>query len=248
MKINSISQINNKCFYNSFRSNEQTDKDNILSDNRIRYSLIALGAMGVTGVLYKKFKPDKVNPIKTSTLQELRASLDGKEMQKFQEEYTKFDFSKFEIFNQLDISHQTDMFKRLFVLLKMKPKRPVEIPKIIASNASEAELKNIGNLFEKEFKLTSHQISYENISLEDFMAKLEKFSKKDDKNYKTLTINNFNEFFNDIKKSNNESYKKKFEELLNKNQENQILYIVKEHPKNELNEYYKIFLKFNNEK
>lgn len=248
MQVAPILQINNKAFSNVFCSKEQTDKDNILSDDKIRYSLISLAVLAMTGIVYKKLKPNTIEPIKTSTLQDLRTSLKGEELQKFEEEYANFDFSQFEIFNQLQISHQTDIFKRLFVLLKNKPKRPVEIPKIITSNASESELKNIGNLFNKEFEFSSYQTDYENTSLQTFIAELERFSEKSDKNYKTLTINNFDKFLSDIKQKGNESYKKRFEDLLEKNQKNKMLYIVKENPENEINEYYKIFLKFNSKK
>lgn len=246
MIINSVSQIDNKYSSNTFRSKRQKNENGVLSDDKIRYSLIALAVLATASVIYKQLKPEAIEPIKTSTLQDFRTSLDKKEMQKFEEEYSKFDFSKFEIFNQLDIAHQTDIFKRLLVLLKMETKRPVEIPKIIATNAKENELNNIAELFNKEFKFTSYEINYENSSLNEFLKELEKFSSKSDENYKTLTINNFDKFLNDIKQSGNEDFKKKFESLLDKNQENKMLYIIKESPENELNEYYKIFLKFNN--
>lgn len=246
MQVFSILQVSNKRNFHSFRSKEQKNEKSVLSDDKIRYSLITLAAMATAGVTYKQLKPKAVEPIKTSTLQDLRSSLNKIEMQKLEEEYSKFDFSKFEIFNQLDITHQTDIFKRLFILLKMEPTRPVEIPKIIATNAHENELNNIADLFKKEFKFTSYEINYENSSLNEFLKELEQFSSKPDGNYKTLTINNFDKFLNDINQSGNEDFKKKFESLLDKNQENRTLYIIKEFHENKLNEYSKIFLKFNN--
>ena len=120
MQVAPILQINNKAFSNVFCSKEQTDKDNILSDDKIRYSLISLAVLAMTGIVYKKLKPNTIEPIKTSTLQDLRTSLKGEELQKFEEEYANFDFSQFEIFNQLQISHQTDIFKRLFLTIKFE--------------------------------------------------------------------------------------------------------------------------------
>lgn len=245
MLISSISQINENNYYNTaFCAKAQSKESKVLSDDKIRYSLIAMAALAITGIIYKKLKPTVAEPIKTSTLQDLRESFSKNEMQQFEKEYSNFDFSKFELFNQLQIAHQTDIFKRLFVLLKMQPARPVEIPKIVASNAPENKLREIGNLLNKEFNFISYQINYENITLHDFLNKLQEISQKSEKNYKTLTINNFDKFLKDIKKSGNEESKIKFEQLIDKNQENKVLYIVKEFPENKLDEYYKIFLKF----
>lgn len=244
MQINSISKTDNTHYSNVFRSKEQAKENDILSNDKIKYSLIFLATLATAGIAYKKLKPKTPEPIKTSTLQDLQDSLKGEEMQKFTEEYSKFDFSKFEIFNQLDNTHQTDIFKKLFVLLKMKPERTVEIPKIISTNANENKLKNIGDLLKQEFQFSSHEMNYENTSLNNFLNELEKFSSNPNENYKTLTINNFDKFFSDIKQSGNENFKEKFENLLNQNQKNKILYIIQEPPENELSEYYKIFLKF----
>lgn len=255
MLISPISNINqNNAHIKTFGAKKKDNENKTLQNNKVFYSLIGLGVLAMTCVACKKIKHKKPVPIKTSTLQDIHSSFSPKEMKEFEEKYSNFDFSKYELFNQLQISHQTDIFKKQFLLLKLSKnipenkRRPVELPKIIASNTAENELKKISDLFHNEFHFNSYQMNYENITFDNFFNELEKISSKleENKEYKTLVINNFNKLMDDIK--NNKNIKEKFEKLVAKNRENNIMFIVKESPENEFNEYHKVFLEFANKK
>ena len=255
MLISPISNINqNNAHIKTFGAKEKDKENRVLSNNKVFYSLIGLGVIALACVSSKKIKHKKPVPIKTSTLQDLHSSFSPKEMKEFEEKCSNFDFSKYELFNQLQISHQTDIFKKQFLLLKLSKnipedkRRPVELPKIIASNATENELKKVSDLFHNEFNFNSYQMNYEDIALDNFFKELEKIANKPEKNkeYKTLVINHFDKFLDDIKQ--NKDMKSKFEKLIAKNRENNIMFIVKEAPENEFNEYHKVFLEFENKK
>lgn len=255
MLISPISNINqNNAHIKTFGAKRKDNENKTLQNNKVFYSLIGLGVIALACVSSKKIKHKKPVPIKTSTLQDLHSSFSPKEMKEFEEKCSNFDFSKYELFNQLQISHQTDIFKKQFLLLKLSKnipedkRRPVELPKIIASNATENELKKISDLFHNEFNFNSYQMNYENIALDNFFKELEKIANKPEKNkeYKTLVINHFDKFLDDIKQ--NKDMKSKFEKLIAKNRENNIMFIVKEAPENEFNEYHKVFLEFENKK
>lgn len=255
MLISPISNINqNNAHIKTFGAKRKDNENKTLQNNKVFYSLIGLGVIALACVSSKKIKHKKPVPIKTSTLQDLHSSFSPKEMKEFEEKCSNFDFSKYELFNQLQISHQTDIFKKQFLLLKLSKnipedkRRPVELPKIIVSNATENELKKISDLFHNEFNFNSYQMNYENIALDNFFKELEKIANKPEKNkeYKTLVINHFDKFLDDIKQ--NKDMKSKFEKLIAKNRENNIMFIVKEAPENEFNEYHKVFLEFENKK
>lgn len=255
MLISPISNINqNNAHIKTFGAKRKDNENKTLQNNKVFYSLIGLGVIALACVSSKKIKHKKPVPIKTSTLQDLHSSFSPKEMKEFEEKCSNFDFSKYELFNQLQISHQTDIFKKQFLLLKLSKnipedkRRPVELPKIIVSNAAENELKKISDLFHNEFNFNSYQMNYENIALDNFFKELEKIANKPEKNkeYKTLVINHFDKFLDDIKQ--NKDMKSKFEKLIAKNRENNIMFIVKEAPENEFNEYHKVFLEFENKK
>lgn len=259
MLISPISNINqNNAHIKTFGAKRKDNENKTLQNNKVFYSLIGLGVIALACVSSKKIKHKKPVPIKTSTLQDLHSSFSPEKMKEIEEKYSNFDFSKYELFNQLQISHQTDIFKKQFLLLELNKEilkknpnadvRPVELPKIIASNATENELKKISDLFHNEFNFNSYQMNYENIALDNFFKELEKIANKPEKNkeYKTLVINHFDKFLDDIKQ--NKDMKSKFEKLIAKNRENNIMFIVKEAPENEFNEYHKVFLEFENKK
>lgn len=255
MLISPISSINqNNAHIKTFGAKRKDNENKTLQNNKVFYSLIGLGVIALACVSSKKIKHKKPVPIKTSTLQDLHSSFSPKEMKEFEEKCSNFDFSKYELFNQLQISHQTDIFKKQFLLLKLSKnipedkRRPVELPKIIVSNAAENELKKISDLFHNEFIFNSYQMNYENIALDNFFKELEKIANKPEKNkeYKTLIISHFDKFLDDIKQ--NKDMKSKFEKLIAKNRENKTMFIVKEAPENEFNEYHKVFLEFENKK
>ena len=238
MQISSIS-IDNQGYSKSFSVSHRAQNNEKKDNKAVYYSLIGLGVIAAGGIMYHRHKAAKTpNPIKVCTFQDLNQSLSAKEKKQLEEELQKLNLGT--QFKNLKDTHQSDIFKRFVALLKMNPSRPVELPKIITTNAEESKALAIGEFFKDNFKFNTKDIEY--TTPNELLLNLKNVP-QNDKNT-CITVKNSEKLFDDLKAS--KQFQEDFMDLLGKDQKKRIIIINNEPKSSPINEYNKIFLEYNN--
>ena len=235
MKINSITLPNIK----SNKLQPVNTTQNQRKNNKMLYSSLGcLAVVVVGGLLYKKgVAKNSQTLIKTSTYQDLKQSLSSIQLNKVEQEASKLD--NYKLFSKLEISHDTDIFKRFTALMRLEDSKNIEIPKLITTNAPNENLGEICNFFESEFKFSVGNLTYKG-NAKDFVKELNNESCKNNKNT-CIMISNFDNFVKDLNKD--AALKQVFINILENNKNNVVL-IGNVSSKDAIELYNKFFLPF----
>ncbi len=211
------------------------------NNNKILYSTLGvLAVIAVAGLLYRKGSvKNSQTLIKSSTYQDLKQSISSNQLIKVEQEASKLD--NYKLFSKLEISHDTDIFKRFTALMRLEDSKNIELPKLITTNASDGKLDEICNFFESEFKFSTGNLTYKG-NAQEFIKELNnKYCIKNDKST-CIMINNFDNFVKDL--NNDVTLKQDFINILESNKNNNTILIGNVSSKDAIKLYNKMFLPF----
>ena len=217
MKIDFVTQFKNVTFLKQKKDNFSSQKQKDSKDKLLYYTLGGLALAVAGAVLYnKKAGSNKTFLIKTNTYQDLRQSVSSRQMEEIEQRAAVLD--NYKLINELEVSHDKDIFKRLAAVMHLNKLESVDCPRLITTNAPDGKLNDICNFFQSEFKFSSKNLKYDN-NISELIKSIDKQSKPVEKNTGVcVSINNFDQFLKDLNKD--EELKQKFFDILEQSNNN----------------------------
>ncbi|MBP3490515.1 hypothetical protein J6K35_01470 [bacterium] len=217
MKIDFVTQWKDVIFQKQKKDNFSSQKQKDNRDKLLYYTLGGLALAAAGAVLYnKKAGSNKTFLIKTNTYQDLRQSVSSRQMEEIEQKAAVLD--NYQLINELEVSHDKDIFKRLAAVMHLNKLESVECPKLITTNAPDEKLNDICNFFQSEFKFSSKNLKYDN-NISELIKSIDKQCKPGEKNAGVcVSINNFDQFLKDLNKD--EELKQKFFDILEQSNNN----------------------------
>jgi len=154
------------------------------------------------------------------------------ERSKLKEELKRINISDFKLINMIKESN-VEPLKYVMASKRTQLHNYIELPPVmVLNNVPTTRTKDVTKILSSIFDLNYASTKYTRGYLNEFVESLEDFSSnslnsfKKDHSLSILHFDNASEFFSDLNKTENRHHKIKFDNLLSKNTENRIIYVL----------------------